>query len=353
MKKVFTFIALVSFMASVSGQAILKENFEGYANNADLEVAYDASGNSYNYATDWYPCFKAADRTGVSSVVMVGALTYADYISSGIGKSVVFSADALANRISTRRVLLDGGLTNKLYVSFLVNITGAQTSIRDFFTFEGSTTSSFTRGRVFAEIDVVEGVEELKFGVSKNSSSSSVVTINPTIYAPNTTYLMVVVYEVLEGDNNDQISIYVNPDMSGNEAANSSLKVTSSNEDNIANSDYSSTAKIGINIRQRGVGAKIGGIRVSNDWYGLWTDTPTSIANNKIKDLNAWVNGKNLTLNNGQPGSLSVYDMTGREQMNVSVDGNETLTLNLPNAMYVVKYIGGDGTVQTAKVILR
>ncbi len=349
MKKVFTLMALISVGTLLSAQLILQENFSGYANEADLEVAYNAEG--YNYATEWYPSFKSGDRNGVSPKVMDGALTYDGYALSGIGKSVVFSASAESTdaRISTRRVLLEGGLSSKLYVSFLVNITGAQTGIRDFFTFEGSTGSSFTRGRVFAQINNVEEVDQLKFGISKNSSSSDVVVMDPTIYAPNTTYLVVVVYEVVEGGDNDLIHMYVNPNISGDEAANSALKLTSVD----TQSDYSESTPVGINIRQRGVGAKISGIRVSNDWASLWTAIPTSIANNKVKDLSAWVSGKNLILNNNESGTLSIYDLTGSEMMKVKVDGNETLHLNLPNAMYVVKYVAVNGEVSTTKVILR
>ncbi len=354
MKKLFTLIAILSLGIAAHAQVVFTENFTGYTDGSNLEAPVPAEDASYDFAKDWYVTFSQDNRDLVSPIVKAGALTYTDYVASGVGNKAVlagFSPDDSGTAHFTHRRVITDGISDKLFVSFLVNVKddSKRNSQRDFFSFDGhqGNTSYFPRGRVFAKIDDDGGVI---FGVSKNSTSGSVIANVNNTFALNTTYLMVVVYEKVAGERTDMIRLYVNPVMAETEAAQAADVQAVSTD---LQSDFAETELfIAIVLRQRNIAADISGIRVSKSWDALWAGDPVAVRNVENTTANITFNGQQLMLNNAQDGAVAIFDITGRQMLNEKVGVNAVLPLNLPSSVYVVKYVANDGSVETAKIIL-
>lgn len=256
MKKICTILVFTMAVFSLHSQ-VFSEYFEGAVVGEPLE--------GYN---EWAVTPKSGDDFGVSPFIGETPLVYGGYQGSEIGHVAILDHeignDDNTHRISTKRVFLNDEplritAGEKIYVAFLVRISeeSKKNAWRDFFTFEGSATSSMTRGRIFARIS---DSNELYFGIGKNSNPP-----NPTEETLKwdiaQTQLLVMVYEGVEGDNNDIISLYVNPDLSKDESE-QTVKIVAAD----TQSDYSGTANLGINLRQRNIGAQIGGIRIAKTW---------------------------------------------------------------------------------------
>lgn len=223
----------------------------------------------------WYKSVKTNDAYYSSPQIATGTLSYPGYLSSGQSKWIVLNptngdaANSLT-RISTKSTAMkladmtsNGG---KMYISFLAKIgaLSVDNSARDFFTFESSTTSSMTRGRVIAKYSST--TNNVEIGISKNSST-------PTLFADarnvsvDETFLVVLEYEInATASNDDPVSIYLNPDLSSDEATNAVNKITATD----VQTDYTSASNaIMYNIRQRLIDGKISGIRVGYKWVDV------------------------------------------------------------------------------------
>lgn len=294
------------------------ENFENATVGSDLE--------GYN---EWYVSKKTGDNYGESPKIAAGALSYLNYPSSGIGNLAVLNPvigdDNTTQRISTKLVTLGEEPLSvvpgeKLYVAFLAKFSiDSKKALRDFFTLEGSSTSSMTRGRLFVR---TSGDGLINFGISKNTGTASQIVESGEKLDINATYLLVLVYEGVEGDNNDKVRVYINPDLSKSEAEQTSLLEATDSA-----SDYSAEAKLGINLRQRAVGVSIGGIRVAKSWDSALVEGPNSIIDNSA--------------DKGNIVSSRYFDLRG-------VEVNEPVNTN---SVYVKKDIYENGSVEVTKVI--
>ena len=290
MKKLLTLLVLFVTAVTLNGQ-VFTEYFENATAGMNLE--------DYN---DWYVSFKASEQNGVSPIIEDEALFYDGYIGSDIGKVALLDSligqESATQRISTRVVTFGDDTLNlpaaggKMYAAFIVEILpNSWGSFRDFFTWEASSGSNFSRGRVFAKVG--NDNTDLQFGVSKNSSSTGTIVESEVFSGfEGTYYLLVCAYEVVEGDANDVIHLYINPDPSLSEAEQT---VVISSVD--TQSDYGGQ-DIKINLRQRGVGAKVGGIRVGTNWEEVLLG-PTSVAVTGVT-----LDQATLELNAGATGTL-------------------------------------------------
>ncbi|MCF8379742.1 MAG: hypothetical protein K9H49_09210 [Bacteroidales bacterium] len=207
-KTVLLFIMMVA--AVTMNAQVFYEYFENATSGMNLE--------DYN---DWYVSFKSSDALGVSPIIEGETLFYDGYIGSDIGKVAVLDSlvgkESDTQRISTHVVKIGQDtlvpiVGETMYAAFIVSILpNSKTSYRDFFTWEASTGSSFTRGRVFAKVSNAN--TDLNFAVSKNSSSAGVyIESDLMVGGVGVYHLLVLAYEVIEGDANDVIKLYINPD---------------------------------------------------------------------------------------------------------------------------------------------
>lgn len=336
MKKQFLLLVMCIVATTLNAQVFV-ENFATAPNGGDVE--------GYN---DWYVSKKSSDALGVSPKIEEVTLFYTGYAGSDIGKVAVL--DSLvgkasdSQRISSRMVVIGSDTLvsadgQKMYAAFLVSILpNSNSSYRDFFTWEGSTTSSFTRGRVF--VKNIKGTTDIQFAVSKNSASSGVYVESEVIPGGVGTYnLLVLEYDAIEGDGNDVISLYINPDLSKPAAEQTKLSSTD------PQSDYK-TEKIKINIRQRGVGAYIGGIRVGTSWNAVLKGTNTKV--NALDNTAGRIYSYGKTIVTSGLGEVEVFDLTGKKVM--SKVSNGRLNTTLQHGLYIVRFKDNNGKIVAAKV---
>lgn len=349
MKKGSLLLIIVLAVFSLNAQVFTEYfNGPGGVQGADVE--------GYN---DWYVSFKSAEANGKTPVIEEGALYYDDYAGSDIGNVALLDSvvgqEKADQRISTKVVTIGNDTLRPkygetMYAAFLVSIyPDSWSSYRDFFTWEASSGSSFTRGRVFAKVSN-EGAD-LQLAVSKNSSGdlgeSEVIEGGVEV-----AHLLVLAYEcVVDAEDdpnagkNDIIKLYINPDPTK----------PASEQDNVlvnidSNSDYTEgSSKIKINLRQRGVGAYVGGIRVGTDWAEVMQggSTPVNDINAEATQMVYAFQNNIITAENGM---VHVYDLGGKKMLSQFSNGSIQTSLN--NGIYLIRFEDLNGKIHTEKVII-
>lgn len=335
MKKIFTLIVMCVAILGLNAQ-VFTEDFSSATVGGNLE--------GYN---GWSVSLKSGDNLGVSPKIAAGALSYTGYDLSGKGNVVVLDSingSSSNQRISTRLVQLDGSdLTavagEKIYASFMVKVLkDSRNSVRDFFTYEGSSSSSMTRGRVFYSL-TSEGV--FKFGVSKNTGTAANIVLTEELNIDDT-HLLVLVYEAVDGVENDVLTLYYNPDLSKTEAEQTKKIVATDKA-----TDYSETAKLGINIRQRGIGAHIGGIHVAKSWNTALL--PASVSKVTMNDSQIKATGK--TIYTEKTGHIRIFNTLGSETLSRRISG--ALDTNLSQGVYIVRFTDETGKISSNKIFIQ
>ena len=231
--KIFTLIAIFALMSfgTAKAQLFWAEDFN-YTVGALIPGALTSSDNStINNAlnlTDWLT--QSNSVSGVDCFdVLSGSLTYNGFPSSGIGNSLKYNNTAGQGIYKLFPKLIKNDST--IYISFMINIPGdvAVTGGDYFFAvkMEPAATSTNWAGRLFAAVEPTFPNEEITFGIAKASGAS--VTQATKYFAANTTHLIVYKYKVgiLNGLNateetgkyDDQMTIYVDPVLTGGEPA--------------------------------------------------------------------------------------------------------------------------------------
>jgi hypothetical protein len=193
--------------------------------------------------------------TGTNTItVQSDNLTYLDYPSvAGNCISITTNGEDVNRTFTTQTA-------NSVYASFLVNITSATTT-GDYFIHFGM--NPFDTGRLYGRVHVKNtGTDTFDFGLSKTTDTA---VFSGNNYSYETTYLLVLKYEIVDGTNNDIISLFINPDISGTETTPSiSISPNSADITNIGS----------IAIRQGSASnapvLKLDGIRVANSWENLF-----------------------------------------------------------------------------------
>ncbi|MCX7784795.1 MAG: T9SS type A sorting domain-containing protein [candidate division WOR-3 bacterium] len=185
MNKIITVIlsAIALLVISADAQLLFQENF-----------SYTAGTNLT--ANGWTA--HSASGTNPIKVHTVG-LTFPSYASSGIGLSArVDSTGEDVNRTFTAQT------SGTIYTAFMLRVEKAK-PLGDYF-FHLST-NPLSSAEYFARIHIKsDASNNLAFGLGKRHTDT---TFTGFTYAVNTTYLLVVKYAIVSGDNNDQLSLFV------------------------------------------------------------------------------------------------------------------------------------------------
>ena len=187
------------FSLSVSAEVLINENFDYEAGqlykSTDIPAPIDGNWHSY--------------KGGAAINVVDGNLIYADYAPEAVGRSVAMPK-------SGEGVLraFNGVTSGTVYYSALVKVNAARKppfgSIAPFLSFGDNTTSG-----VGAGVSVFSSGDGFKFGLSKIKEEATLFSEELTLGG---TYLVVVKYEIVDGDDNDVISLFVNPVKGGEPA---------------------------------------------------------------------------------------------------------------------------------------
>lgn len=234
----------------------------------NFEVPPFTVGGNVAGTNNWLTTGTGSNPTIVAS----GPLSYSNYPGSGIGNTASFPANdgVVANAYYASNAVSIGGtpLTvpaagGAFYAAFLIKIEGSsRTTHSDIFAFENSSGSA-QRGRIMAR----GNGNGTKFNLAFSKASLSGVT-NPYVtynnneaLDPANIYLLVMKYEVVDGADNDVVTLYFNPDPTQNEAAQTAKLIATDPA-----TDFAVGATVHISLRQRGVVANVGGIRVGFNW---------------------------------------------------------------------------------------
>lgn len=253
-------LALFSVVCATSVHAqMMMENFETPVVGENLE--------GYN---GWTVSSVTAEAGGASPKVKAGSLIYKGYVGSEKGNSV-----ELLKTGTGRTSFKNTGLTipstgASVYAAMLVNVSGVQgNNFREFFSFDQSKENTYFRARILVKYDNENN--KVVFAVVKGATKPEVIepgstsTLGLTL-DPGQTHLLVLKYTAVDGKNNDEISLFVNPDLSKSESKQDHVINAA---DNAETGDYGKGTPVNISIRQRGVAAQLGGIVVSNSWNDL------------------------------------------------------------------------------------
>lgn len=343
MKKQILLLLLSTFVLYSQAQVFI-ENF-----------ATAKAGDKLEGYNGWYVSFKAADANGVSPVIQEDPLFFTNYPGSNIGHGAVLDsavgATSATQRISTKKIVFAAGDTLRnvtggtIYAVCIVNVAAkSYRSYRDFFNYEGSETSSMTRGRIFAKNNTAG--DQVVFAVTKNSSSSADYKESTTLgltLSTGVNHLMVLKYEGVDGDSNDKLTLFVNPDPTKKESEQvNKLEATD------IQTDYSSTAKLGINLRQRGIGAVVSGIRVGRTWETTVMGQTTGLNQSSAIKHTIFASGNDIITD--VPGQLKIYSILGLELFSAPTNGR--FKTNLNKGLYVVLFKDNVGTVSKTKVLI-
>jgi len=236
-----------------------------------LEENFDYTAGTLLTENGWI------NHSGTTNFIQVnpGSLAYPGYLSSNIGNS----AKLLNNGEDVDKAWTDSVVTGSVYASFLVNVEAASTG-EYFFHFGNKAFSpSYYRARVYVK-QAANG--NLAFGLSKNIISTVPAVYSDSVYNLNTTYLVVVKYEFVDGADNDIVKLWINPAAAATEPT-----PTLIHTDVSAGSDIPSIGRIA--LRQGVIAASatlvIDGIRVSTSWSAIFNSpcpgTPTVLYEGK------------------------------------------------------------------------
>jgi hypothetical protein len=205
--------------------------------------------------------YTAHSGEGTSSLTVIDAnLTYPGYPTMGNAVGMIKTGEDI-NRS------FDAQTTGVVYASFMANFSDAGTvAAGDYFMhFMTAGTTTF-RGRVFVKKH--ETNPKLAFGITRGANGAAA-TWTDFVYDLNTTHLIVLKYEFVEGDANDICSLIINPTAG---AAEPSATVVIGTE---TQSDFSAEFPLdAIALRQghstNGSIQTVDGIQVVTSWNSLF-----------------------------------------------------------------------------------
>ncbi len=285
---VLTILFAVSF-----AQIVFVENFD-YAANTNLT------------ASGW----TAHSGSGTNAIkVYSPGLAYTGYAGSGIGNAAkVDTAGEDVNKTFTSTVN-----SGTVYTAFLLNVQKA-TSTSDYF-FHLSTSPLNTYefvGRMFIKKDASSS--NFAIGLGKRQSDTSYTGFT---YALNTTYLVVVKWQIVSGDSNDRLSLFV---------FSSGVPTTEPGTPTVGPFYPTSTdpAHIGAVALRQGTAASaprviIDGIRAATNWNSALSGIEEDNLIQTPKKLNINVNPNpftnttniNFNINPSNIKNIKIYDVTG------------------------------------------
>lgn len=226
-----------------------------------MEENFDYTAGTPLTANGWI----AHNAAGTNPVLVhTAGLNYAGYLPNAGLAGVTTNTGEDVHRNFTPQT------AGAVYTSFLINVTSATTGgdyVYHFATNADATTDF--KAKFYVGKDASNNV---RFGLTKAANSGTSVSWTDYTYALNTTYLVVLKYEIVAGTTNDIVTGWINPAIGATAPVATFSGITT--EADIG------TAGIGsVGIRQSNVAltAIFDGIRVSNDWAKLWAPAATPV----------------------------------------------------------------------------
>ena len=268
MKRTFLIVAILLLISNtISASVLLTEDFDYVAGSA---LEGQGTPNAWTVSTKADNAKVATPSFSVSTTGLTMAYYGEGTGAAGLG-AFLPQATVADNK---QRVLYKTFDTNKsinsgaIYAAFLLKVTAPSNNLRDFMSFEGSTGTT-QRARLFMKA-VGTGYQ---LAVSR-ANTSPVYTQTLEI---DTTYLVVLKYEFIEGSANDIASVYVGFPLGYGESDLSEY-VTSSTDVDAGTNDPSSLKAVDMKIREGGGALIMAHLRVATTWEEAVNYTGPAVA---------------------------------------------------------------------------
>jgi len=183
-KLTFLFVSVLLILTSTSIFAqLVEDNFEYVAGSPITNYGWTANGNP-----------------GVNTILVVEpGLDFPCYAGSGIGNACALNSSGP----DAFKFLTHSINTGRAFVSFMVKVSEAQTG--DYFFHLSDSTGGFNSdiGRVYAK----DSSGKFAFGLNKEGNNNEVWT--PAQYTYDSTYLILMIYKFVPGNDNDLVSLII------------------------------------------------------------------------------------------------------------------------------------------------
>jgi hypothetical protein len=265
-KKVLAALFLSSTAFAANATSYLTENF-------DYTV-----GDLYNQG-GWV---KFGTQTANPIQIVSGGLTYSGYQDEAVGGRVSITNPQNSNEqdLHKRFTENDGIYSGAIYMAALINVKSVDGD-QFILAFDGRTKNSeivdgkstSNYWRLFLSKGTAD--DTFKFGLAKNKAS--ITAASSTEYNLNTTYLVVLKYEFVDGSPNDVFSLYVNPATASEPTTADASTYEGTDATTISNGSKSDYGIGGVVIMQNGSSAKGGpefdldAIRIADSWTDLFS----------------------------------------------------------------------------------
>lgn len=182
LKPIFS-IFVLTFSSALFSQTLLTETF-------------DYPEGEYFDQHNWFRFLSSSDSVQLDP----NGLTYAGYLSGGKGKSAKLDGNSTADRELWYRHF-EPTSTGSIYLSFLLNVSDyANVQFNSPIALGPGNTALYSRFYM-TKIDD----SNYKMGLSQSGEPA---TFTSALFSMNQTYLVIVKYEIVEGENNDLISLF-------------------------------------------------------------------------------------------------------------------------------------------------
>lgn len=202
MKKLLLLATALLTLNTVNANLLLHESFDYQAGRLDKGVLQPTK--DWNL-TDWY--YTQSNKTDYVQVAE-GSLSYEGYVTAGIGNKAVVNTTTSGN-YAERSFATEAITSGSIYFAALINVESLHaTDGKDgYFMAFANSGSSFAPRLYMKTVG-----DKFQLGIRKSGALYGVTTIYGTeTYSTNTTYLVVLEYENVEGEKNDTARLYVNP----------------------------------------------------------------------------------------------------------------------------------------------
>lgn len=205
MKKFYMLVLAAMMMAAnVEAKVIMTESFDREVGTLNLGTNTQMGTNT----SDWW------SYSGSSNYIQVeeGTLSYPGYKTTGEGNKAKMVSGTAADDFRKFAAPVTNG---KVYVAAIINVEELrQGTTGDYFLSLGNGGIGGTD--VFARLStksVSDGNAYYGFrlGLNKVNESTTFMRYTDEVYSPKTDYLVVVEYEFVDGEKNDEVRLYVNP----------------------------------------------------------------------------------------------------------------------------------------------
>jgi hypothetical protein len=261
------FLSCIPFLGNA--QRLLTEDFD-YSTG-------DLYGQGGEGVAGWV---KYGGNTADLIQVVSPSLTYTGYQDQAIGNAVELKATASGQDLQ-KKFSDEGTGSSNIYVSFLANfkdVSGITAGVEGTFLFLAQKLTSYidggsgiSRHKVFVKTG--SATNKFYIGISRSSepnSNGASCAYSEAEYDINTTYLVVVKYEIIDETTNDKVSLFVNPVIASTEPTPTTSYASSAGSDVGATGFQAVVLNQGTTATRISPNAIIDAIRVSTTWADLF-----------------------------------------------------------------------------------